>query len=55
MTRHLKHWLRLAYGGFCHAAWMALPDRLAFGTALGDHLLGWAGYYAHITWRTPNL
>lgn len=41
------HLARLAYGGLCHTAWKALPDRLAFGTALGGHLLAWAGYWAN--------
>lgn len=47
----LKHWTLMAYGGLCHAVWLALPDRLAFGTALGGHLLAWSGYYAHMEWR----
>jgi hypothetical protein len=50
----LRHLTRLAYGGLCHAAWMALPDRLAFGTALGWHLLAWAGYWANMTWRVES-
>lgn len=50
----LRHLARLAYGGLCHAAWMALPDGLAFGTTLGGHLLAWAGYWANMTWRVES-
>jgi hypothetical protein len=43
----------MAYGGLCHAVWLALPDRLAFGTSLGNHLLALAGYWANMQWKKP--
>ena len=53
--KRLIHLARMAYGGLCHAVWMALPDRLAFGTVLGDHLLAWAGYWANMKKRELSL
>lgn len=39
--------LRLAYGRLCCFIWLRMPDEIAFESGLGDHLLGWAGFWTH--------
>ena len=39
--------IKLIYGRICHAIWFLMPDRIAFGTKLGSHLLSWAGYWVN--------